>query len=311
MSSQYDENDDFNEDDQMPDEEVETVRSIDEDDPLFHDTVTSILTKRLDEDARAAVRTLNPRQIRYIVNLYYDIQGVRVGTGNRTGAAKRNKERASGTLIELYGGLLAVEQKAYAVMDLWTSEQPACIWSRQVIGIGPVISAGLRSYLDISTAPTVGHWWSFAGLNPEMVWAKGQKRPYSAKLKVLVAYKLGESFVKVSGKEGSVYGRLWRQRKDREIARNEAGEFVEYAANVLATKRYDRNTEAYKALSVGRLPKAQIHARARRYAAKIFLSHYHEAVYRLELNQRPPLPFAIAHLGHGHVIDPEVPYPAI
>ena len=51
-----------------------------------------------------------------------------------------------------------------------------------------------------------------AGLDPTVTWGKGERRPWNAELKVL-CWKLGDSFVKVSNKEGALYGRIYRERK--------------------------------------------------------------------------------------------------
>ena len=92
-----------------------------------------------------------------------------------------------------------------------------------------MIAAGLEAHIDITRAPTVGHIWRYAGLDPTCEWRKGEKRPWNASLKTL-CWKIGESFVKVSGKEKSLYGRLWKERKELEEKRNAAGEFADQAA---------------------------------------------------------------------------------
>lgn len=43
-------------------------------------------------------------------------------------------------------------------------------WMLAQVGIAEVISAGLLAYLDVDQAPTVGHWWRFAGLDPTSQW---------------------------------------------------------------------------------------------------------------------------------------------
>jgi hypothetical protein len=35
---------------------------------------------------------------------------------------------------------------------------------------------------------------------------------------------------------------------------------------------------------------------------KLFLAHYHEVAYKDHYKTEPPLPYAIAHLGHAHKI---------
>ncbi len=117
-------------------------------------------------------------------------------------------------------------------------------------------------------------------------------------------WKLGQSFVKVSNNDKDIYGHIYRERKEYEIQRNEAGENAEIAKQALEKKNYRKDTEAYKCYSRGILPPAHIQARAERYAVKIFLSHLFDVWYRLERGQEPPKPFAIGILGHAHMITP-------
>lgn len=122
--------------------------------------------------------------------------------------------------------------------------------------------------------------------------------PWNAALKVL-CWKIGESFVKCKG----FYGDLYYERKQLEIKKNDAGEFVAAAALALAEKRYNVNTDAYKAYILGRLPPAHIHARAKRFAVKIFLSHFWEVWSKLEnLPREPQYVFGVLH--HVHKIEP-------
>jgi hypothetical protein len=79
--------------------------------------------------------------------------------------------------------------------------------------------------------------------------------------------------------------------------------FKDQAEKILATKNFDKKTDAYKQLIQGRLPQAQIHARARRYAVKLFLSHYHVEAYKQRFGKEPPLPYPIQFLGHAHMIE--------
>ena len=108
-------------------------------------------------------------------------------------------------------------------------------------GTGPrlwalAIAAGFLAHIDIERAPTVGHIWRFAGLDPTQKWEKKTKRPWNADLKTL-CWKLGESFVKVKGNENDIYGKVYEARKAQEVLRNEAGELADQAADVLKNKR--------------------------------------------------------------------------
>ena len=88
-----------------------------------------------------------------------------------------------------------------------------------------------------------------------------------------------------------LYGKLWRKQKDLYIARNEAGLYTERSAEILKTKNYGKDTDAYKSYSVGKLPPAHIHAMARRYAVKLFLAHLHHIMHVriLEPSRRCPI----------------------
>ena len=110
--------------------------------------------------------------------------------------------------------------------------------------------------------------------------------------------------MKVAGSPKAVYGQIYRERKEYEQARNERGELADQAAAVLEKKRIGKDTEARKHYEAGKLPPAHIHARAKRYAVKLFLAHYHEVGYVLLHGVKPPLPYPLAVLGHAHKIDP-------
>ena len=121
---------------------------------------------------------------------------------------------------------------------------------------------------------------------------------------------MGESFVKISGRPNGFYGHVYQERKAREIAKNEAGEFAPQAALVLANKKFARDTGARKMYESGKLPAAHIHARAKRYAVKLFLAHFHDEWFRRHYGTEPPLPYPIARMpGHSHVVNaPDADY---
>jgi hypothetical protein len=180
---------------------------------------------------------------------------------------------------------------------------PIALWIKAQRGIGAIIAAGLLAHIDITKAPTVGHIWRFAGLDPTLKWEKGQKRPYNAELKQ-ICWHAGQCFMKQSNDPDCFYGHLYRERKAYEIARNDAG------GNAEAASKFKVSVGATKPvkdkLKEGKMPDFNIDARARRYAVKIFLSHLHAVWYWHHFKQVPPKPFAIAQLGHAHMI--EIPH---
>ena len=256
----------------------------------------------LTRDLRDASSTLTAGQARFMVDLYYQWQEDRKSAHAQIRAASEEPEPHD-VVVWLADNTRKVEDNIKNALGVYANSQVAGRWAQSIVGIGPVISAGLLAHIDITKAPTVGHIWSFAGQNPYMKWEKKTKRAFNAKLKVLV-WKIGESFVKVSNNDNDVYGHIYKERKELEDERNEAGQFSDQAERILTEKNISKTTDAYKAYSQGKLPPAHIHARAKRYAAKLFLAHYHHVAYEAEYGTPPPKPYVIDHLKHAHYIAP-------
>lgn len=249
---------------------------------------------RLNRDLRDAAKILDRKEARFLVDAYYIAQENRI---RADGQIRAMEDEPNSVLSWLSDQNSTLEAQLKGALDKYTASQPIGVWARSIKGVGPVIAAGLIAHIDIHKAATVSQIWRYAGLDPSAKWNKGEKRPWNADLKVL-CYKLGESFVKVSGHDDAFYGKVYRQKKDELTAKNEAGHYAETAAQSV----YGEKTQAAKHVATGKLPPAQIHARARRYAVKLFLSHFH-AKWR-EIEGLPvPVPYAIAHIGHAHVID--------
>lgn len=177
-------------------------------------------------------------------------------------------------------------------------------------------------------------------------------------------FKIGESFVKVSGRESDFYGKLFQQRKAKEWVNNLNGNFSDEVKRSLSAKKFGDATDAkawltgkispqvaqwcltrgivssspttesiaamlkgdevvdqalisagffdkengptdtYASAGAPMLPPAHIHARARRWIVKLFLSHYQYVAYRYQYGQDPPAPYATAKAGHADLIVP-------
>ena len=256
----------------------------------------------LQKDLRQAAATLSKEEIRYLVDIYYEIQEFRKATGNQIRAMSVSGE-PTGVIAWAFSSMETIESEIKKALEVYTDKESTGMgrWAKSICGIGPVLSAGLLCHIDIEKAPTVGHIWRFAGLDPTVEWKKKEKRPWNARLKT-ICWKIGESFVKVSGNPNDIYGKIWAARKKLEEERNEQGAFREQAAQVLLKKSFGKDTKARAAYVQGKLPPAHVHARAKRYAVKLFLSHWWEEAYRRHYGKEPPLPYPIAFLGHTHKI---------
>ena len=129
------------------------------------------------------------------------------------------------------------------------------------------------------------------------------KRPWNAALKTL-CWHIGECFVKVSGKEADIYGKLYLIRKEYEQRRNEAGDLKDQAATKLVKYNIGKTTDAYGYYSKGFLPPAHIHARAKRWTVKLFLAHWHWVAFESTFGTPPPFPYVIEHMGHVDLLAP-------
>ena len=251
-------------------------------------------------EIKESVIVFDEREIRDLLRYYYIMQEDRKRLNSQVLALGRD----SNVLLDY----LATSAKSHealikTAMDAYTENHPVGSWMREVHGIGPVISAGILAHIDITKAQTAGAIWNFAGLNPDIKWGKGEKRPFNADLKKL-CWHAGECFVKQSANPKCYYGHIYKERKEYEIKRDNEGGNAETIAKDLAANRYGKTTDAYKYLISGHLPQAQLHARARRYAVKIFLSHLHQVMYTRHFGFPPPKPYAIAILEHAHMYTP-------
>jgi hypothetical protein len=263
----------------------------------------SLITETRSELITKIVRTLQLKtnEIGEMVELYYDSQDLRISHAN-----KKRTEPPSELAEWLQFWAHAGETVISNALKRWveSDDSPAeAKWAYDQIGIGPVLASGLSAHIDVMKANSISGVWKFAGLAPGFdKKIKGIKLPYNARLKTL-AWKVGESFVKVSGKENATYGQLYTEFKAEEIGRNEAGFYAQAAKRELAAKKFrSEDSVTKKRLLAGMLSDAHLHARAKRRAVKIFLAHYW-TVGRKARGLAVRKPYAIEVLGHDGLIE--------
>jgi hypothetical protein len=249
-----------------------------------------LLPRKLPDDPISAA------EVRYLFRQYDLLQNV------RQRAVAQSRYIQSPRVDWLGNQSIRLERQLTRILEQFAKSHPVGQWMLGIRGIGPIIAAGFLAYIDIEKAPTAASIWRYAGLDPTLRWdgSPYKRKPWNAQLKSL-AWKAGANFVRAANSKDCYYGTVYRKRKLYEQARNDAGE-NEGVAKALAEK-YRKNTKV-QAYKDGKLPPAQIEARARRYAVKLFISHLHTVWYRHHFHKEPPAPYPIAHLGHAHYLEP-------
>ena len=269
-----------------------------------------LVIDHMTREMKKTAATLSTAEARYLVRSYYQMQANRVVSGNQESALDRSEDSEEEipqqrhvilSWLTVQNTLL--EKQIKSVLGKWANADPVGVWAQSIVGIGPVISAGLLAHIDINKAPTVGHIWRYAGLDPTSKWNKGEKRPWNADLKTL-CWKIGESFMKFYNHKDDIYGKVYITRKLQEEDKNNQKLFADQAKEKLERFRIDPKTAAYKCYIDGRLPPAHINERAKRYAVKLFLSHFHHVLFVAEFKKDPPRPYIIEHGGHVNFIKP-------
>ena len=257
---------------------------------------------KLNQDLRAAAKMMSRDEARFNVDLYYQIQKARLASGQQMRSLVDNVEPC--LLLEWnHLNLMTQEKNVQKSLLDFASEYRVGKWLLSLHGVGPVISAGCLAHLDVRGRPTAGAFWGFAGLD-NRPWNKGEKRPFCADLKRL-CFNIGECFIRCKGSEKDMYGKFYTQRKAYEEEKNARLEYREQAE--VKAKIVGKTTKAYKFYIEGFLPPGHLHARARRYCVKMFLSHLHHAMYLDYYGKEPPVPYIFTEAApgtHTHFVEP-------
>lgn len=126
--------------------------------------------QKMSRDTRRAAITLGPDESRFLGDIFYTIQELRIGMRSRL--KELVETRKPHEVIEyIVRQAQILEGMCKTSLEQWVKGQGnAANWCTEQKGIGPIITANLLSNIDIERAPTYGHIWSFAGQNPGAIW---------------------------------------------------------------------------------------------------------------------------------------------
>ena len=120
-------------------------------------------------------------EARYLVDLYYNMQANRIAVGNQSKGLERDARKTETTAepheaIDWVGTQFGtLETQVAKLLAIYVETHPMYWFFEQTVGIGPILSAGLLAHIDINKAPTAGHIWRFAGLDPNVQWCSREQ----------------------------------------------------------------------------------------------------------------------------------------
>ncbi len=115
--------------------------SQDEDLHLSPEVVAMTGVMKLNKDLKAAVKLMNPREVRYLVDTYYSFQKVRIRAGNQEKAlTKSNEPHEVLKWLRVNGEYL--ESQIAAALAVYAQEQRLCRWVMSIKGLAHIL--GLR-----------------------------------------------------------------------------------------------------------------------------------------------------------------------
>lgn len=264
-------------------------------------------------------------QLRWLTDVYTQVQRLRIANFNRVFAAKEGLDtnEPDPFVAGLVGKLEGLEGDVFREMKQIVKLHPAWPWLEQVRGMGPTLSTKILGLIgDISTFDTVSKLWAFAGYGlrvnedgvPERQRpVKGQKLDYNRRLKTAV-YLAGDSFIKSRSPYRDLYDAAKRRYRVNKQVRpmnailglDEIG--LPDRATPDGKKEWDAfikraNKEAGAEKDGAVWSDGHVDNAARRYMAKIFLSHLWQIWREAEgLPVRPP--YALEYLDHSTYHDP-------
>jgi hypothetical protein len=217
--------------------------------------------------------------LRWLVDVYYQTQKLRIQLGNRIAAVEREADEGPVPPLPASAQVTfdrLAEAEDALVKDMATALEghPAMRWLSEVKGIGPTLGAKLLGLIgEIDSFTTVSKLWRFAGLavidGARERPVKGEKLHYSIRVKT-VLYLIAGSFMKV---KDSPYRAV-----------------------------YDAARAQY-AVTRPTWTKGHQHLAALRRVEKLFLSHLWQ-VWREEKGLPTRAAYVIEKLGHTTVSDP-------
>lgn len=126
--------------------------------------------EKVTKEMKQSIVTLDPKEIRFLVDAYYQKQDDRKTKYNQIRSLQNGQDTAADksqiTMLQWLAENSEKEEKEIKkLLDKWTDNQPIGRWIKSVVGCGPVFAAALMAYFDISKCSHYNQFTAYAGLN--------------------------------------------------------------------------------------------------------------------------------------------------
>ena len=136
----------------------------------------TLLLNRLSSDLKAASRELDEFESRYLVDLYYTVQKLRIRMNNQIYANEAEGKQEPNRMTQyVFENFVRLENQIKASLQIYAENKKLGRWLLSQVGIGPVISAGVMAHTDMSRSASRSGYLRYAGLDPSCSWLGAEK----------------------------------------------------------------------------------------------------------------------------------------
>lgn len=144
-------------------EELKEVKTVEKEYELFNFDKMSRDVKKI------TAEKINKRELKALVDLYYQSQNQRIRVGNQIRAIRQESDDAFKNSVEVlewvYENEHIKEKQIFDIFKYYMKTSKTGQWLSNVKGIGPTFSIALLAYLDIEGKKAAGQFHSFCGLD--------------------------------------------------------------------------------------------------------------------------------------------------
>jgi hypothetical protein len=162
------------------------------------------------------------QKLRHAVRFFYDLQKLRIQSGNRTGTEQVELDKDDQAFMDATSlGLEALEKRALKEVRRYLKGVPIYeSWLKHQKGCGPTMAGVIVSEIDVSRCDTMSALWAYAGLVVSTETGKAVRRQKGVKsnwnpfLKTKLVGVLGGCFLKANSP--------WREHYDNRKHRQQS-----------------------------------------------------------------------------------------